>query len=127
MPKTFIFTGLSSREVYDRTQTDDAIEDGDVLVVPKNDSEGHDGLVGFLFQAWPVVVKEFGGGERRHDHQLHHAADIQALLAEHREYQASYDRAMAMSSFSMPHCETCYCEMPWPVQKCWHCVGREST
>ena len=124
MPDTFIFAGLTSGEVYTRTQTDDVIKDGDVLVVPKNGVEQHDGIVGFLFGAWPVVVKDNGGWNG--GHEFHHATSFLEFLAEYPKYQDSYDTAMSISAFSMPHCETCYRAMPFPVCCCSWCAGKEA-
>jgi hypothetical protein len=43
-----------SGEAYALTQCDDRIQDGDVLIVPR------EGIVGFLFQAWPLAIKGRG-------------------------------------------------------------------
>ena len=43
------FTGWKPRDVYDRTQTDDAIKDGDVLNLGN-------GNVAILVKAWPTIV-----------------------------------------------------------------------
>jgi hypothetical protein len=44
------FTNCETSEVYDETQTNDAIKMGDALVVP------NERIVGFLLGAWPVAV-----------------------------------------------------------------------
>jgi hypothetical protein len=56
MPSVHRFT--SSREAYDASQTDDAIKDGDVLVVDgtgRLDATG-ELSVAVLYEAWPVMV-----------------------------------------------------------------------
>ena len=45
----------TSGEVYDTTQVDDRIHDGDVLVVPR------ERIVGFLLQAWPCAITDAHG------------------------------------------------------------------
>jgi len=81
----------SSGEAYDATQTDDAINDGDVLVVPNEQ------LAGILIEAWPVAV-----GPERDDvafHYLAPEADISAITSADgkvsKDYSESYARAEA--------------------------------
>ena len=45
---------VDSGEAYDWTQCSDKIKDGDVLIVPS------EGIVGFLYRAWPVAIKGQG-------------------------------------------------------------------
>lgn len=53
------FEGTPPSEVYDRTQTDDSIKDGDVLNLGN-------GNVAILMKAWPTIV----AGEIEHFHRL---------------------------------------------------------
>lgn len=63
MPEPFLYAGRrcwvfhteSSREVYDRTQCDDSIKDGDILFVTTEK------VVGILAGAWPIAVTEKHG------------------------------------------------------------------
>lgn len=48
--RTHVFYDEDSREVYDRTQWDDGIQDGDILVIQSEQ------IVGFLAGAWPIAV-----------------------------------------------------------------------
>jgi len=96
-PKVHRFDGLTSGEVYDRTQCDDAIVDGDVLVIPKNATESHGGLVGIMVSAWPVVVH--GGDLDGLSHKLHsldHPSDWYEL--DGGKYVPSLDLAMETSA-----------------------------
>jgi hypothetical protein len=45
----------STGEAYDESQCDDAIHDGDVLVVAS------EGVVGILVKAWPIAITEASG------------------------------------------------------------------
>ena len=54
MPRSHYFdTDIPDRAAYDRTQTDDSIRDGDVLVFRKS--------VGIQIQAWPTIVRGLPG------------------------------------------------------------------
>ncbi|MFD1145915.1 hypothetical protein [Saccharothrix hoggarensis] len=53
-PMVHTFDGTTGA-AFRRTQTDDAIEDGDVLYVPS------EGVVGIMVDAWPVAVTEATG------------------------------------------------------------------
>ncbi|WP_039828106.1 hypothetical protein [Nocardia testacea] len=64
-----IHTFASTGEAYDRSQFDDAIEDGDILIVPS------EGVAGWLEQAWPIAATPSIG-------QFHRLADTAWLLAE---------------------------------------------
>ena len=59
--KVHLFPYLSAGEMYDRTQTDDSIKDGDLFVCC--DCK----VVGFLAKAWPVMLF----GVRGEGEQLH--------------------------------------------------------
>ena len=49
MAKIIAFDTNDTGTIYDCTQTQDHIDDGDVLVLP-------DGRIGFLLEAWPVML-----------------------------------------------------------------------
>jgi hypothetical protein len=66
-----VHTFESTGEAYDATQTDDAIKDGDVLVVPSEN------VVGFLAKAWPVALSAEHGAF----HTLEDGADVSCLMA----------------------------------------------
>jgi hypothetical protein len=59
-----VHTFDSTGEAYDTTQTDDSINDGDVLLIPSED------VAGFLFKAWPVAITP--------EHGAFHALDTDA-------------------------------------------------
>jgi len=50
-----IHTFDNTSEAYERTQTDETISDGDLLVVVSEN------VVGYLLEAWPVAVTEEAG------------------------------------------------------------------
>ncbi|WP_280273413.1 hypothetical protein [Nocardia wallacei] len=58
----------SSDEAYDRSQCDDQIADGDILVIPS------EGVAGWLDKAWPVAATRNVGAF----HRLNEAAAIDA-------------------------------------------------
>lgn len=98
MPKIHTFEGLTSGEVYDLTQTDDSIKDGDVLVIPQNLAESHNGIVGILIEAWPTSVH--GHDPDHTNHQLHGFDNIEDFLAhgDNEKYRASIDLALETSA-----------------------------
>lgn len=69
----------SNEEAYDRSQTDDDIKDGDILVTPK--------AVAILVKAWPVLVH--GDGEK----VLHHLEDVSWESFDRGRYLNSYKLA----------------------------------
>ncbi len=79
-------TFKTSGEAYDGSQCRDDVKDGDVLI-------SEDGVVGFLFQAWPVAVtKNFGSLhtlaspiEEIEDHEPCHVAGFKAAVAVAKE------------------------------------------
>jgi hypothetical protein len=95
-PQVHRFPGLTSGEVYDRTQTDDTIKDGDVLVVPPNEVEQHDGIVGILVEAWPVVIH--GGDVDGIDNQFHRLDHIGDFLDHEPKYVDSVELARETSA-----------------------------
>jgi hypothetical protein len=78
------FTNMSPREMYDETQTNDNVKDGDVLV-------GADG-VGILVKAWPVVVS----GNIPGFHQL--KTDSSWSNIENGKYLESVEKAQGVIS-----------------------------
>jgi hypothetical protein len=64
-----VHTFDSTGEAYDTTQTDDSINDGDVLLIPSED------VAGFLFKAWPVAITPEHGAF----HTLDTDADVTCL------------------------------------------------
>lgn len=62
------FAGECSGDVYDRTQTDDTIKDGDVLNLGN-------GNVAILVEAWPTTVT----GEIKHFHRLEAGVTFETL------------------------------------------------
>ena len=88
-PTVHRFPGLTSGEVYDQTQTDDSLNDGDVLVVEANESEGHGGIVGILVEAWPMVVSGIGLCPDQTNHQFHVTPSLCEFLDHAPQYAAS--------------------------------------
>jgi hypothetical protein len=74
-PRVHIFT-CDSAEAYDTIQTEDSIQDGDVLIVPNG------GIVGILVEAWPVALTSESGA-------FHHPTENV------REYDESVNLAQA--------------------------------
>jgi hypothetical protein len=64
-----VHTFDSTGEAYDATQTDDSINDGDVLLIPSEN------VAGFLFKAWPVAITPEHGAF----HTLDTDADVTCL------------------------------------------------
>lgn len=54
-PVIHVYTSHDSGEVYDITQTDDTIRDGDILVVEL------ESIVAILVQAWPTAITQEQG------------------------------------------------------------------
>lgn len=77
---------MDSGSAYDKTQYDDTISDGDVLVVDAEDGER---VIGFLYQAWPIALTEPAGA--------FHTGDLDAIVAEEPRYQASIDLARELA------------------------------
>jgi hypothetical protein len=73
---------MSGRELYDETQTNDDIHDGDVLVT--------DSGVGIMVEAWPVIV----AGDIQGFHKL---KDTSWEEFEGGKYLDSYNKAMEVS------------------------------
>lgn len=83
MADPVVHTFDSSGEAYDASQCSDDISDGDVLAVPA------EGVVGFLFEAWPVAVTSAVG-------EFHAARDLAGMISDpHR--RRSYDKAAALA------------------------------
>lgn len=79
------FHGVSHHEVYDRTQTDDSIKDGDVLNLGN-------GNVAILISAWPTVVL----GEIQEFHQLESGVTFESI--DDGKYAASAEKARQVSN-----------------------------
>jgi hypothetical protein len=107
MPAIHNFPGLTSEEVLRHLYRGNSlIEDGDILVVPANVVEEHEGLVAVLVEAdfeclWPVVVH--GGNEDGSDHEfdvLDQYGDLAAwqgepvVLGDSDRYRASFELAL---------------------------------
>lgn len=82
-PKLHLFPELDEGEMYNRTQTDEEIKDGDLFVC----SEGK--TLGFLAEAWPVRLfsKDPAGWESLHTITAGHEARVEA------DYQKTFDLA----------------------------------
>ena len=80
------FVGTAPVEVYDRTQTDDSIKDGDVLNLGN-------GNVAILMKAWPTVVL----GEIEHFHRL--ATGVTFDSVDDGKYAASAAKARELSGY----------------------------
>ena len=78
------FEGTPPGEVYDRTQTDDSIKDGDVLNLGN-------GNVAILMKAWPTVVL----GEIEHFHRLASGATFESI--DDGKYAASAVKARELT------------------------------
>ena len=59
-PMIHVFTFESTREAYDRSQCDDSIHDGDVLLVPSESA------IGIMVSAWPTALDATTAGEQFH-------------------------------------------------------------
>lgn len=78
------FTGWKPRDVYDRTQTDDAIKDGDVLNLGN-------GNVAILVKAWPTIVV----GDIEQFHRLKAGTSFETF--DSGKYAASAEKAREAS------------------------------
>jgi hypothetical protein len=85
------FTFASTAAAYDTSQYDERIADGDILIVPS------EGVVGFLFQAWPVAVTETNGAF----HQLAEGATFASL--EGGQYAKAAELAQAIAADPTGH------------------------
>lgn len=92
-PKVHRFPGFTSGSVYDLTQCDETIKDGDVLVVPANAAETHGGLVGILVEAWPMVVHGVNVCPDHTNHEFHAADHLGDFLDHAPQYRASVELA----------------------------------
>lgn len=74
------FNGLSAPRLYDRTQTDSSIQDGDIFVL--EDLK----IVGFLMEAWPVILhgEDSSGELHRLKPGRHHPPKYDATIQEAR-------------------------------------------
>ena len=96
-PTVHCFKGKPPREVYDQTQTDDSIKDGDVL------SLGN-GNVAILMKAWPTIVY----GEIEDFHRLAPGQDFHSIdsgkyaasAAKARKLLEDYQAAQADKAFA---------------------------
>jgi len=72
------YADLSASELYNITQTDDSFHDGDIFVLENL------GIVGFLMEAWPVILH--GTDSSKELHQLkqgyHHPVKYDPTLQE---------------------------------------------
>ena len=82
------FVGTSPGEVYDQTQIDDSIKDGDVLNLGQ-------GNVAILMKAWPTVVV----GEIEHFHRLASGVTIESV--DDGKYAASAAKAREVSNYKI--------------------------
>ncbi|WP_087865330.1 hypothetical protein [Comamonas thiooxydans] len=83
------FKGMDSGDVYDRTQTDSAIKDGDVLDLGN-------GNVAILVAAWPTVVT----GEIEHFHHLKEGRTFEAFKG--GKYLHSAEKAREVARKAAP-------------------------
>ena len=79
------FIGESPGDVYDRTQTDDSIKDGDILNLGN-------GNIAILVQAWPTVVC----GEIEHFHKIEDGYEFEKI--DNGKYALSVTKARAVAS-----------------------------
>lgn len=79
------FSGISVRRLYDQTQTDDSIRDGDIFVL--EDLR----IVGFLCKAWPVIL-----------HGEDSSGELHRLLPGHR-HPAEYDATIQEAAVLFAH------------------------
>jgi hypothetical protein len=77
----------STGEAYDASQCDDAIKDGDVLVV------ADERVVGILVEAWPVAISEATGEFHRGASEFDWAK-VETVLGGTKDYSASFDKAV---------------------------------
>lgn len=84
------FEGRPSGEVYDLTQTDDSIKDGDVINLGN-------GNVAILMNAWPTVVV----GEIEHFHRLVSGVTFESI--DGGKYAASAAKALEVSNYKDPN------------------------
>ncbi len=88
-PVTHSYPGYSTTEMYNLTQTNDAIRDGDLFICNKGET------VGFLMQAWPTLLwGELGALEK--------AKSIESFRAEYPETFAAFDAMMLPASKKAP-------------------------
>lgn len=90
--KTHLFLLESTGEVYDQSQCDDAIHDGDIFVVEK------ERVVAVMVEAWPVAVTQNIG----EFHQLTPEADetkleVSPYQGETRDYSPSFKTARTIA------------------------------
>lgn len=78
-------SNLSAGELYDQTQTDDSWSDGDIFVLESK------GIVGFLMEAWPVILHGTDSSG-----ELHRLKEGYAHPA---KYDATIQEAAVLSSF----------------------------
>ena len=83
--KVHNFIGECPSDVYDRTQTDNSISDGDIL----NFGNGN---IGILVQAWPTVVC----GKIEHFHLITEGSDLETI--DNGKYALSVEKARAIAN-----------------------------
>lgn len=77
----------STAEAYNMSQTWDAIQDGDILIVPSEN------VVGVMIEAWPVAVSENTGEFHKLDDDIDWSA-IPTLTDTPKDYSQSFEMAV---------------------------------
>lgn len=93
MPEVHTFEDTT--DAYDASQSDDSIKDGDVLVCAR------EGVIGFLYSAWPVYVvadvHETIAGPHVDSGVFHKVLDWERFTREHPHYGASIDKCLEVA------------------------------